>query len=73
MDDFLYFSIMGILVALLLFRFIVIEEQKAMHLELNQTYTQLAKIKEQLDNHNLQLLYYISDLYNYLNTTTTTY
>ena len=70
MDDFLYFSIMGILVALLLFRFIVIEEQKAMHLELNQTYTQLAKIKEQLDNHNLQLLYYISDLYNYLNTTT---
>jgi hypothetical protein len=73
MDDYLYLCTISILIALLLFRFIVIEEQKAMYVELNNTYTQLAKIKEQLDNHNLQLLYYISDLYNYLNTTTTTY
>jgi hypothetical protein len=70
MDDYLYLCTMCILIALLLFRFIVIEEQKAMYLELNQTHAQLAKIKEQLYDHNLQLIYYISDLYNYLNTTT---
>ena len=61
---------MGILFALLLFRFIVIEEQKAMYLEFNKTYTQLTSIKDQLNDNKLQLLYYISDLYTYLNTTT---
>lgn len=69
MDEFVNFCIVAILVALLLLRCIVIEEHRLLYLELNNSFNEISKLKEELDNKNMQMIYYISDIYNQLNTT----
>lgn len=69
MDEFFHFCVIGILVALLLFRCIVIEENRLLYLELNNSFNEISKLREELQDKNMQMIYYISDIYNQLNTT----
>ncbi len=69
MDEFVNFCIVCILVALLLFRCIVIEEHRLLYLELNNSFNEISNLKEELNNKNMQMIYYISDIYNQLNNT----
>lgn len=76
MDEFLHFCIVAILVSLLLFRFIVIEENRLLYLQLNNSFTEISKLREELQDKNMQMIYhteelryYISDIYNQLNNT----
>lgn len=76
MDEFLHFCIVAILVSLLLFRFIVIEEHRMLYLKLNNSFNEISNLKEELNHKNMQMIYhteelryYISDIYNHLNTT----
>lgn len=69
MDEFLNFCVFVILVAMLLFRFIVMEEHRALYTELNNSFVEISKLREEMRDKNMQMIYYVSDIYNHLNNT----